>query len=48
MYSAVDLAKYIINKCVKDEVPISNIQLQMILYCIQICPYQSVFVMQLN
>lgn len=35
MYSAVDLAKYIINKCVKDEVPISNIQLQMILYCIQ-------------
>lgn len=35
MYSAVNLAKYIINKCVKDEVPISNIQLQMILYCIQ-------------
>lgn len=33
---ALDLAKYIVNKCIKDECPISNLQLQKILYCIQI------------
>lgn len=35
MYSAMDLSKYIINKCTVDENPISNLQLQKILYYIQ-------------
>lgn len=33
--SAVDLSKYIVTKCVNDNVPISNLQLQKILYYIQ-------------
>ena len=32
---AVDLADYIIDKCNKDDMPISNLQLNKILYCIQ-------------
>lgn len=32
---ALDVAKYIINKCTTDEHPISNLQLQKILYYIQ-------------
>lgn len=35
MYQAIVLAKYIITKCVNDECPISNLQLQKILYYIQ-------------
>ena len=35
MYSALNIAKYIIDKCTKDRVPISNLQLQKILYYIQ-------------
>lgn len=35
MYSAVELSKYIVTKCVHDECPISNLQLQKILYYIQ-------------
>lgn len=35
MYSAIDLSKYIINKCTVDGHPISNLQLQKILYYIQ-------------
>lgn len=35
MYDAVELAKYIVSKCIKDEHPISNLQLQKILYYIQ-------------
>ena len=35
MYSAVELSKYIVTKCVKDRHPISNLQLQKILYYIQ-------------
>lgn len=35
MYSAIDLAKYIVTKCMYDNSPISNIQLQNILYYIQ-------------
>lgn len=35
MYSAIDLSKYIINKCSCDKKPISNLQLQKILYYIQ-------------
>lgn len=34
-YSALYLAKYIIDKCAKDEYPISNLQLQKILYNLQ-------------
>lgn len=34
-YSAVELSKYIINKCTRDNKPISNLQLQKILYFIQ-------------
>lgn len=35
MYSALSMAKYIIDKCTKDKYPISNLQLQKILYYIQ-------------
>ena len=34
-YSGLYLAKYIIDKCAKDEYPISNLQLQKILYNLQ-------------
>lgn len=36
-YSAFDLARYILKKCIDDENVISNLQLQKILYCIQEC-----------
>lgn len=35
MYSATQIATYVVNKCVKDDVCISNLQLQKILYYIQ-------------
>ena len=35
MRSALDIARYIINKCTKESSPISNLQLQKILYYIQ-------------
>lgn len=35
MYSALNIAKYIIDKCTKERHPISNLQLQKILYYIQ-------------
>lgn len=35
MRQAIDLAKYIVNKCTCDEKPISNLHLQKILYYIQ-------------
>ena len=35
MYSAIEIAKYVVSKCVQDEKPISNLQLQKILYYIQ-------------
>lgn len=35
MRIALELAKYIVSKCVTDECPISNLQLQKILYYIQ-------------
>lgn len=35
VYKAYDLAKYIIKKCEKEGMPISNLQLQKILYFIQ-------------
>ena len=35
MHSALDVAKYIISKCLSDRKPISNLQLQKILYYIQ-------------
>lgn len=35
MYTAIDLSKYIISKCIKDGRPISNLYLQIILYYIQ-------------
>ncbi|GFI33137.1 MAG: DUF4065 domain-containing protein [Lachnospiraceae bacterium] len=35
MYSALEIAKYIINKCTKDKCPVSNLQLQKILYYVQ-------------
>ena len=34
-YRAMDIAKNIINKCTTDQHPISNLQLQKILYYIQ-------------
>lgn len=35
MYNAIDLSKYIVSKCITDSHPISNLQLQKILYYIQ-------------
>ena len=35
MANALDLSKYIVNKCIEDNYPISNLQLQKILYYIQ-------------
>ena len=35
MYLALNMAKYIIDKCTKDKCPVSNLQLQKILYYIQ-------------
>ena len=35
MYTAIDLSKYIVQKCINDGHPISNLQLQKILYYIQ-------------
>lgn len=35
MYLAIDLSKYIVFKCIKDDYPISNIQLQKVLFYIQ-------------
>ena len=35
MYTAVDLSKYIVTKCWKEDCPISNLQLQKILYYLQ-------------
>lgn len=34
-YTAVDLSKYLVTKCIQDENPITNLQLQKILYHIQ-------------
>lgn len=34
-YNAETIAEYVINKCIQDDCPISNLQLQNILYCIQ-------------
>ena len=36
-YSAFDLARYVLKKCIDEDHPISNLQLQKILYCIQEC-----------
>lgn len=33
---AIDVAKYIVNRCIKNEHPISNIQLQKLLYFVQL------------
>lgn len=35
MYSALNIAKYIIDKCTRENRPVSNLQLQKILYYIQ-------------
>lgn len=35
MYSAIDISKYIVTKCIKERKPISNLHLQRILYYIQ-------------
>lgn len=36
MYDALTVAKYIVTKCVQDGCPISNLQLQKILYFVQV------------
>ena len=35
MYKAIDVAKYVVTKCMRDKCPVSNLQLQKILYYIQ-------------
>lgn len=34
-YDAVEIARYVVKKCIADELPISNLQLQNILYFVQ-------------
>ena len=34
-YEAIEIAKYIINKCTVDGCPVSNLQIQKILYFLQ-------------
>ena len=41
MYTAMQIAQYIIEKCTKDDFPISNLQLQKILYYVQKAALQS-------
>lgn len=36
MYTALEIAKYVITKCMKEGEPISNLQLQKILYFLQV------------
>ena len=35
MYPVLEIAKYIVKKCIKNDKPITNLQLQRILYCVQ-------------
>lgn len=35
MYKSMDLANYIVDKCIKDNAPITNLQLQRLLYFVQ-------------
>lgn len=35
MYTAIELSKYLVSKCIKESHPITNLQLQKILYYIQ-------------
>lgn len=35
MYIALELSKYIVSNCIDEKHPISNLQLQKILYCVQ-------------
>lgn len=35
IYDALDIAKYVVNKCTTDKCPITNLQLQKILYFLQ-------------
>ena len=35
MYPVLEIAKYIVKKCIKDKYEITNLQLQRILYCVQ-------------
>ena len=35
MYPVLEIAKYIVSKCIKDDKRITNLQLQRILYCVQ-------------
>ena len=35
VYAALDVAKYIVDKCTSDKQPVSNLQLQKILYFLQ-------------
>lgn len=35
MYDALDIAKYIVDKCTVEKCPITNLQLQKILYFLQ-------------
>lgn len=44
-YYAIDVAKYVINKCTNDNNPISNLQLQKILYFLQKNSLENGFVL---
>lgn len=36
MYDGLELSKYIVSKCIQDDCPITNLQLQRILYLVQL------------
>lgn len=40
MYDALEIAKYIISKCFKEGVPVTNLRLQKLLYFIQVESYK--------
>lgn len=41
MYDALIIARYIIDKCFKEDIPVSNLRLQKLLYFIQLKSYQE-------
>ena len=43
MYDALEIAKYIISKCFKEGVPVTNLRLQKLLYFIQLESYKRNF-----
>ena len=48
MYDALEIAKYIISKCFKEGVPVTNLRLQKLLYFILLESYKRIFRLMLD